>query len=67
MASNFKPKAKERGNVILAQDWNTAMTEIVRLGVDSLTVSGGTISGDVIANGKLGIGTGTAAPTAKLE
>ncbi|MGI9301902.1 MAG: hypothetical protein ACR2RB_04225 [Gammaproteobacteria bacterium] len=67
MATKFSPKPKERGNVILAQDWNTAMGEIVRLGGDSLTVAGGTITGNLIANGTLGIGTGTAAPTAKLE
>ena len=60
--AEFKPKPKERGNVILAQDWNTAMDEIVRVGAQveildksALKPVAGKIPGDINAGGALSV------------
>lgn len=73
--ADFKPEPKERGDVILAEDWNSAMDEIVRLGGDldtqTLKRTGGMVQGDlnvagsVTTGGKVGIGTSD--PQAALD
>lgn len=76
--ADFKPSSKERGNVILAQDWNSAMTEIVRLSGEVVSLNeqtvrrtGGVTQGDlnlagtITAGGKIGIG--TTSPRASVD
>lgn len=69
--ADFKPKPKERGDVILAQDWNSAMSEIVRLNEQTLKRNGGKVEGDLNIAGAMTVegdcGIGTSRPTAKLH
>jgi hypothetical protein len=56
---------KQKGDFILAQDWNSAMDEIVRLRAELAAYTIEVIAGDLSVSGNVGIGTTT--PKAKLE
>lgn len=53
------PFPKEEGDAIRATDWNELVEEVQRLDTDKLGESGGTVDGDLIAEGSIGIGTAT--------
>lgn len=63
--TTFAPTRKQKGDFILAQDWNNAMTEIVRLRADLAAYTIETIAGDLNVSGEVSIG--TTSPRAKLE
>ncbi len=59
------PLTKQKGDFILAQDWNSAMSELVQLRTDLASQTIETIAGDLRVGGRLGVG--TSAPQAKLH
>ncbi|MEZ4660542.1 MAG: hypothetical protein R2911_23545 [Caldilineaceae bacterium] len=68
MAENgttFTPVPKQKGDFILAQEWNSAMTELVQLRTELASQTIDTIAGDLKVGGRLGVGAAT--PQAKLH
>lgn len=51
------PFPKTRGNAIRAEDWNEAVSEVVRLDQAKLDKAGGTVSGNLVVTGTFSSGT----------
>ncbi|RPJ00335.1 MAG: hypothetical protein EHM39_05015, partial [Chloroflexi bacterium] len=56
----FAPIPQNPGDIIKAQDWNEAMTEVVRLETAKLNLTGGAVNGSLTVSGSLGVGSATA-------
>lgn len=54
-----QPFPKEEGDAIRSTDWNELVEEVQRLDADKVGESGGTVEGDFIVEGSIGIGTET--------
>ena len=63
--TTFTPTTKQKGDFILAQEWNGAMSELVQLRTALANQKIETIAGDLKVGGSLGVGAAT--PQAKLH
>lgn len=58
-STTFTPTPKQKGDFILAQEWNGAMSELVQLRTDLASQTIETIAGDLKVGGSLGVGVST--------